>query len=209
MDFSQYFWSVPSRLDELSGGIQRQETFLETFLVNSLQVEIQKLNSYNKKHDPVALYLILNLVLNCITSCRCTIIYRLSHLPSSFLDPLHLWRSQVPLHGSLFFKWIYIGGWKWRNKCAPKSKLWASEWQSHVLSCPKTVPGQLKIQSTWLVSISDTFFWGSDIISRTTRWLLVNTGTTFNLLLPLLLILLGLGLGQNSPFSWYVAKNES
>ena len=91
--------------------------------------------------------------------------------------------------------------------CAPKSKLWASEWQSHVLSCPMTVPGQLKIQSTWLVSISDTFFWGSDIISRTTRWLLVNTGTTFNLLLPLLLVLLGLGLGQNSPFPWYVAKN--
>ena len=110
MDFSQYFWSVPSRLDELSGGIQRQETFLETFLVNSLQVEIQKLNSYKKKHDPVALYLILNVVLNCVTSCRCTIIYRLSHLPSSFLDPLHLWRSQVPLHGSLFFKWRYIGG---------------------------------------------------------------------------------------------------
>ena len=48
MDFSQYFWSVPSRLDELSGGIQRQETFLETFLVNSLQVEIQKLNSCQK-----------------------------------------------------------------------------------------------------------------------------------------------------------------
>ena len=50
MDFSQYFWSVPSRLDELSGGIQRQETFLETFLVNSLQVEIQKFISYNKKN---------------------------------------------------------------------------------------------------------------------------------------------------------------
>ena len=44
MDFSQYFWSVPSRLDELSGGhlqVQRQETLLETFLVNSLQVEVQ------------------------------------------------------------------------------------------------------------------------------------------------------------------------
>ena len=107
MDFSQYFWSVPSRLDELSGGIQRQETFLETFLVNSLQVEIQKLNSCQKKRR-LKLELvrpqILNVVLNCITSCRCTIIHRLSHLPSSFLDPLHLWRSQVPLHGSLFFK---------------------------------------------------------------------------------------------------------
>ena len=44
--------------------------------------------------------------------------------------------------------------------------------------------------------MADTFFWGSDIISRATRWLLINTGTTFNLLLPLLLILLGLALGQ-------------
>ena len=44
--------------------------------------------------------------------------------------------------------------------------------------------------------MADTFFWGSDIISRATRWLLINTGTTFNLLVPLLLILLGLALGQ-------------
>ena len=38
MDFSQYFWSVPSRQDHLAGTLQRQESLLETFLVNSLQV---------------------------------------------------------------------------------------------------------------------------------------------------------------------------
>ena len=47
----------------------------------------------------------------------------------------------------------------------------------------------------FLISIADTFFWGSDIFSRAARWLLVNTGTTFNLVLPLLLILFGLALG--------------
>ena len=45
--------------------------------------------------------------------------------------------------------------------------------------------------------MADTFFWGSDIFSRATRWLLVNTGTTFNLVLPLLLLLFGLALGQS------------
>ena len=46
MDFSQYFWPVPSRLDELSGGVDlhRQGTVLETFLVNSLQVEMQQIS---------------------------------------------------------------------------------------------------------------------------------------------------------------------
>lgn len=97
MDFSQYFWPVPSRLDELSGGVDlhRQGTVLETFLVNSLQA----------------------------------------------------------------------------------------------LTVTFFLPGPLT-----LIEEPDTFFWGSDIFSRATRWLLVNTGTTFNLVLPLLLLLFGLAL---------------
>merc|ERR1712223_270846 len=93
MDFSQYFWPVPSRHDHLAGTLQRQESLLETFIANSL----------------------------------------------------------------------------------------------HALTVTFFLPGPLTI-----LEEPDTFFWGNDIISRTTRWLLLNTGTTFNLLLPLFLVIFGL-----------------
>ena len=67
------------------------------------------------------------------------------------------------------------------------------------------LPDKCRTTSYTLFPKKDTFFWGNDIISRTTRWLLLNTGTTFNLLLPLFLVIFGLLLGSQEIFwAWLV-----